>query len=241
MSLERSSPTQLVAFGTFEVDLRSGELRKAGVRVPLQEQPRRVLARLLRNAGELVTRDELRQELWPDNTFLDFEHGLNAAIKRLRDALGDAADTPRFIETLPRRGYRFIAPVEIRGGASEPAPPPRDRTPPASMRARWLGVSILLAFLAAIAAAAWWYRASLTSPRSPPPDVAAPEPAGVLPRRVGVAAFENRSTDPALDSLGDQVAGRIVRAIAQVPGVEARPETAAARAAGASLLVTGAL
>jgi eukaryotic-like serine/threonine-protein kinase len=101
----------IVRFGVFEVDLRSGELRKRGIKVPLQQQPFRILVRLLERPGELVPRDVLRQELWPEDTFVDFEHGLNAAIKRLREALGDSADTPRFVETLPRRGYRFIAPL----------------------------------------------------------------------------------------------------------------------------------
>jgi DNA-binding winged helix-turn-helix (wHTH) protein len=96
----------------FELDLRSGELRKAGSRINLPDQPFRILAVLLEYPGELVTRDELRSRVWPTDTFVDFEHGLNAGIKRLRDALGDSADTPRFIETLPRRGYRFIAPVD---------------------------------------------------------------------------------------------------------------------------------
>lgn len=105
-----SSP--LVRLGVFECDLRSGELRKAGVRVALQEQPFQILKLLVERPGELVTRDELRQTLWPSDTFVDFEHALNAAVKRLRDTLGDSADAPRYIETIPRRGYRLIAPVE---------------------------------------------------------------------------------------------------------------------------------
>ena len=99
----------IVRFGVFELDLHSAELRKAGVRVALQNQPFRVLARLLEHPGEIVTRDDLRQELWHGDTFVDFDHGVNVAIKRLRDALGDTAETPRFVETLPRRGDRFIA------------------------------------------------------------------------------------------------------------------------------------
>jgi TolB-like protein/Tfp pilus assembly protein PilF len=102
----------LIRFVAFEVDLDSGELRKGGTVVPLQGQPFHLLALLLQRPGALVTRDEMRQRLWPDGTFVDFEHGLNAAVKRLRAALGDSADSPRFIETLPRRGYRFIAPVD---------------------------------------------------------------------------------------------------------------------------------
>src|SRR5215208_8199411 len=101
----------VVRFGPFELNRRTGELRKAGVRINLPDQPFQVLTRLLERPGELVTREELGQRLWPADTFVDFEHGLNAAVRRLRDALGDSAEMPRFIETLPRRGYRFIAPV----------------------------------------------------------------------------------------------------------------------------------
>ena len=112
MSEAPAPSRQVVRFGAFELDLRAGELRKAGVRVNLQEQPFKVLECLVERPGELVTREELRQRLWQDDTFVDFEHGVNAAVKRLRETLGDSAETPRFIETLPRRGYRFIAPVE---------------------------------------------------------------------------------------------------------------------------------
>jgi Tol biopolymer transport system component/DNA-binding winged helix-turn-helix (wHTH) protein len=99
-------------FGVFEADLGTGELRKRGRRVPLQDQPFQVLALLLRHPGEIVTREELQRALWPADTFVEFEHGVNTAIKKLRQALGDSADNPRFIETLPRKGYRFIAPAE---------------------------------------------------------------------------------------------------------------------------------
>jgi DNA-binding winged helix-turn-helix (wHTH) protein len=99
-------------FGAFEADLRSGELRKDGIKVNLEGQPFQVLAALLERPGQLVTREELQKDLWPDETFVDFEQGINAAVKRLRVALEDSADKPRFIETLPRRGYRFIARVE---------------------------------------------------------------------------------------------------------------------------------
>ena len=98
-------------FGAFELDVRAGELRKAGVRVGIQEQSLQVLTLLLERSGDLVTREELRQRLWPNGTFVDYEHGLNAVINRLREALGDAADSPRFIQTVPRRGYRFITHV----------------------------------------------------------------------------------------------------------------------------------
>ena len=106
---ESSSGT--LGFGLFEVDLRAGELRKHGLKVKLQEQPFKILVLLLRRPGELVTREELRQELWPAHTFVDFDRGLNKAMTKLRTALGDSAESPRYIETLHRRGYRFLVPV----------------------------------------------------------------------------------------------------------------------------------
>src|SRR5689334_12624270 len=104
---------KVVRFGLYEADLREGLLTKGGLRVKLQDQPFQVLAVLLEHPGEVVTREELRQTLWPANTFVEFDDGLNNAIKKLRTALGDAADNPRFIETVPRRGYRFLAPVDF--------------------------------------------------------------------------------------------------------------------------------
>src|SRR5580693_8130676 len=106
--------TQIIRFGVFEVDVRSGELRKSGAKIRVQEQPFQILVTLLERPDEVVTREELRQKLWPAETFVDFEHGVNSAVARLRDLLGDSADSPRYIETLPRRGYRFIAPVDGR-------------------------------------------------------------------------------------------------------------------------------
>src|SRR5712671_4957271 len=110
MALETRS-FAILRFGVFEVDVRAGELRKQGVRVKLQEQPFQVLTVLLQCPGEVVTREELRNQNWPADTFVDFDNSLNTAINKLREALGDSAESPRFIETLPRRGYRFIAPV----------------------------------------------------------------------------------------------------------------------------------
>src|SRR5579871_6090797 len=100
-----------VRFGVFEFRPKAGELRRNGVRVKLQEQPGQILAALLEAQGDLVTREELRKRLWTADTFVDFDHSLNTAVKRLRDALGDSADNPIFIETLSRRGYRFMAPI----------------------------------------------------------------------------------------------------------------------------------
>jgi len=110
MSLETRSPANL-RFGTFELDLRIGELRKQGKRIKLQEQPFHVLTVLLQRPGEVVTRDQLRSQIWPADTFVDFDNSLNTSINKLREALSDSADSPRYIETLPRRGYRFIASV----------------------------------------------------------------------------------------------------------------------------------
>src|SRR5580698_8727263 len=105
-------PPRMIRFGVFELDLRSGELQKQGRKIRLEGQPVQVLMCLLENPGELVTREELHRKLWPADTFVNFEHGLNAAVKRLRQALNDSAGNPRFVETLPRRGYRFIAPIQ---------------------------------------------------------------------------------------------------------------------------------
>jgi len=113
MASSRSPGSPVVCFGVYEADLRSGELRKQGQRIRLPEQPFQVLAILLEHPGEVVPRESLRKRLWPDGTFVDFEQGLNAAVKRLREALDDSAETPRLIETLPRRGYRFIGPAEL--------------------------------------------------------------------------------------------------------------------------------
>ena len=102
----------LLRFGVFEVDLAAGELRKNGARVRLQEQPFQVLTALLQNAGQVVTRDHLREKIWPADTFVDFDHSLNTAVNKIRESLGDSASSPRFVETLARRGYRFIASVD---------------------------------------------------------------------------------------------------------------------------------
>ena len=103
--------SRIARFGVFEVDLAAGELRKSGVKIRLQGQPFQVLALLLERAGEVVTREELQQKLWAADTFVDFDHSLNTAINKVREALGDSASSPRYVETMARRGYRFIAPV----------------------------------------------------------------------------------------------------------------------------------
>jgi cholera toxin transcriptional activator len=122
---------KLARFGLYELDLSAGELRKNGAKLRLQEQPFQVLAFLLERAGDVVTREELRQKLWPADTFVDFDHSLNTAVNKIRETLGDSASSPRYIETLARRGYRFIAPVEnpveAGGPTSQPGARPSGR------------------------------------------------------------------------------------------------------------------
>lgn len=110
--MRETRPARRYRFGVFEADSTTGELRRKGVRIKLHSQPFQVLFMLLERPGEMLTREEISRELWPDGTFVDYEHGVNSAVNRLREALGDKANNPRFIETLARRGYRFLAPVE---------------------------------------------------------------------------------------------------------------------------------
>ena len=120
-----NSSSRIIRFSTFEVNLQTGELRQRGQKVKLQEQPLQVLAALLERPGEVVTREELRSKLWPADTFVDFDHSLNAAIRRLRDALGESAETPIFVETVARRGYRFIGNIETSVTADDRRRPAR--------------------------------------------------------------------------------------------------------------------
>jgi len=143
---EAAGPRGVIRFAVFEVDLRAGELRKQGLRIRLQGQPFQILGMLLEHPGEVVTREELRKRLWPADTFVDFEHGLNKAINRIREALGDKAESPRYVETVPRRGYRFVAPV---GGPTDPVVPLANPELNISRgTARGLFVSIQVGYLA---------------------------------------------------------------------------------------------
>ncbi len=146
-----------VRFGLFEVDFSQSELRKRGRKILLQDQPFKLLALLLQRSGEIVTREELQQSLWPADTFVDFDESLNKAIQKLRQALGDSADNPRFIETLPRKGYRFVAPVERlldqANGAQPDAPvTPLEKRPPVSRALRWFLMACIIVTLATGAA-----------------------------------------------------------------------------------------
>lgn len=136
-----SAQTHVYRFGLYEADTRSGELRKNGAKLKVQGQPFEVLVTLLERPNEVVTREELRQRLWPSDTFVDFDHSLNTAINKLRDLLGDTASNPRFIETLPKRGYRFVAPVQVQDtvATAEPAAFPNSGIEPATAIAPTVG------------------------------------------------------------------------------------------------------
>lgn len=123
-----TGPARRYRFGAFEADATTGELRRQGIRIKLNAQPFQVLIMLMERRGELLTREEIAGELWPDGTFVDSEHGVNSAVNRIREALGDTASSPRFVETLARRGYRFVAPVErIEPGESLSQPEPETK------------------------------------------------------------------------------------------------------------------
>jgi len=157
--LVRQQP-RFLRFGSFEVDLRTGELRRNGAYIRLQNKPFQVLQFLLENCGEIVTRDELHRRLWPADTYVDFDTGLNTAVNRLRQALGDSADNPRFIQTLNRRGYRFIAPVlgaEVPGGSDPSGPAARTLGGGAlkTVVRKLLFLAQILAVLAALGLVVW--------------------------------------------------------------------------------------
>ena len=183
-----------IRFGVFEADVEAGELRKHGLKVKLQDQPFQVLAMLLEHPGQVVTREELHRKLWAADTFVDFDRGLNRAVNRLREVLGDSADSPRFVETLPKRGYRFVAPVETIATPREPRKPSPERVetapnPPltrAAAPARIRAMAPLLAATLLAGAVAFYYytqRSTALTDRD----------------TVVLADFDNRTSDPAFD------------------------------------------
>ncbi len=221
------APPRVVRFGTFEADFRAGELRKAGVRIKLHDQPFQVLAMLLDHPGELVTREEIRKQLWPGDTFIDFDHGLNNAVGRLREALGDSADTPRFIETLPRKGYRFIAPAHWPDSGPDQAAPVSEALPeepkrPARFSARGLKI-LLISGVAALAIAV--AVAVVLMRRSAPPQAAGPQSIAVLP-------LQNTSSAKEFDFLRVGLADDIATTLSNFPALSIRPFTTSNRYAG---------
>ena len=203
-------------FGTFDVDLETGELRRNGLKLQLQEKPFQMLAMLLEHPGEVVTREALRERLWPAGTFVDFDHGLNTATKKLRHALDDSAENPRFIETLARRGYRFIAPVtpiEAAGAGSPVSAAPVQEPSIAATRtpfkrpspAAVFGVAALLVVVVVVA---------IVMSRHP-----AGAPVHVAVKRVAVLPFENlgpKEDDYFADGITDEVRGKLTN----LPGLE---------------------
>ena len=216
---EASTPVRL-RFGVFEVDLRAGELRKQGVRLRLQEQPFQVLAMLLERPGETVTRDELRSRLWPADTFVDFDHGVNKAVNRIRGVLGDSATNPRFVETVARRGYRFLAEVTVVEGAASVIPQSREGnllpvedetvapvapTPPLRRRlAGWhpwtrTGAALVLASTGVLI---WLLQSG------------APQPA--LIRSLAVLPLENLSGDTSQEFFADGMTDELIATLGQI-------------------------
>jgi DNA-binding winged helix-turn-helix (wHTH) protein len=165
----------ILRFGAFEVDLKTGEVRKHGLKIRLQEQSFQILAMLLEQPGEVVTRDQLRERLWSADTFVDFDHSLSAAINKLRSALGDSAENPRFVETLSRRGYRFIAPVSRPGERGVVGSQPANVDAPRPVELPWwvlhrrtLASGTALVLLAGAAALVVWFgRSRARVPETP--------------------------------------------------------------------------
>jgi len=212
-------------FGIFEADFQTGEVRKSGRKVKLQEQPFQVLAMLLERAGDVVTREEIQKQLWPQDTFVDFDHGLNIAINKIREALGDSADNPRFVETLPKRGYRFIAPVQALDSLKPEAITPESTNTelPRPRRAAWsyavasLGaVAVLLGLLVATNAGGLRDRFLGTSS---------------LPQiqSIAVLPLENLSGDPEQEYLADGMTDALITQLGQTSTLRVTSRTSIIR------------
>jgi TolB-like protein/DNA-binding winged helix-turn-helix (wHTH) protein/Tfp pilus assembly protein PilF len=199
--------TRLLHFGQFVLDLRTREIYKEGKRIKLQEQPCQVLALLIERAGELVSREELRKKLWPNDTFVDFDHGVNIAINKLRDALGDSREKPQFIETLPRRGYRFIAPVSAPKTSGDGQPSAQVTSSPTGRA--WLGSitwrrALLPALLALslVVFLSFRYQRGRTSENNI--------------RSLAVLPLENLSGDPAQDYFAAGMTDELITSLAKL-------------------------
>ena len=215
-----ASTTERVQFGVFELDLQNAELRKSGVKVKLQEQPLKILQTLLENPGQIVTREELRGRIWPANTFVEFDQGLYNAMARLRDTLGDASENPRFIQTVARRGYKFIAPVTLPAGESSPEISPKTEVSRWPWVHRWmssvlaglLGGALLLVVVFGfdVAGAREWLRSRISPIRS-----------------LAVLPLQNLSNDPQQDYFADGMTDELITELAQVGNLRVISRTSA--------------
>ena len=221
--------SRVLRFDNFELDLRAGELRKGGVKLRLQGQPIQVLAALLNSAGALVTREELRAQVWPAETFVDFDHGLHNAIARLRETLGDSAGTPRYIETLPRRGYRFIGTVERIGpeqplpaAPNAPSPSPSLEAPVAPVRSRSRTVVITALLMTAALAAILVLIPALSHRAAATP----------LVRSIAVLPLANFSGDPAQEYFVDGMTDELITDLAKIGALRVISRTSVMRYKG---------
>jgi TolB-like protein/DNA-binding winged helix-turn-helix (wHTH) protein len=223
----QASSSEVFQFGLFELDMQQAELRKRGVRIKLQEQPLKVLHLLLQNCGEIVTREQLRTNIWPANTFVEFDHGLYSAMARLREALGDSSENPMFIETVARRGYRFIAPVTspvaVAVPVQEPAatkPPPRSRRLLIGLLAGLLTATLLLGAVVGFNLAHarnWLLR------RSSNPHV----------RSLAVLPLQNLSGDPAQEYFADGMTEELITELAELGSIRVISRTSVMQYKGA--------
>jgi DNA-binding winged helix-turn-helix (wHTH) protein/TolB-like protein len=240
----QSTLPPVVRFANFEVDLRAGELRKDGSKVRLQEQPFLVLMALLESRGEIVTRGELRKHLWSSDTFVDFDHRLAVAVSKLRDALRDSAEKPKFVETVGRRGYRFVGQVEAAdllpadpnaggGEASSPShqPPEQEEVPdlaplgqtrPRTRRLIWLSLSAFLILFIAITV----LRFGHVRPRNKP---------SWTPRSLAILPLQNHGPDSSSDFLGLSLADVLITKLAYVSSLSVRPSAAVEKYRGAAI------
>ena len=223
-----SAPTsRVLRFDGFELDVRASELRKSGVKLRLQGQPIQVLATLLNSPGELVTREQLRAQVWPAETFVDFDHSLHNSIARLREALGDSAGTPRYIETLPRRGYRFIGTVE-RIGTEETPPPVASApssswaVPPVPVRSPLRGILVAALVLIVAVGAILLLRPSLLFRVSATPAL----------HSIAVLPLDNFSGDPSQEYFADGMTDELITDLAKIGGVRVISRTSVMRYKG---------